>query len=184
MMKKGFTLMEINLAILVMAGGLLSIISLYSLGFRENRQSIEDVQSAAYADAVMSRLAAAATATNVTWEGFCRLKNYPGGATPSDAFPGWGVYAAASGGYDSMARTAFADAMTVLSRAAKGDGAKTQYPADAGRGMCAGLLVYRDREDSPILKIAFRASRNEAMFYASPLYYTEVRFQGIPTKRN
>ena len=30
--------MEVNLAILVMAGGILSIVGLYSLGFRESRQ--------------------------------------------------------------------------------------------------------------------------------------------------
>ena len=45
-MKKAFTLMEVNLAILVMAGGILSIVGLYSLGFRENKQSGEDVASA------------------------------------------------------------------------------------------------------------------------------------------
>lgn len=55
-MRKAFTLMEVNLAILVMAGGILSVVGLYSLGFRENRQSAEDVAVAAYADAVISPL--------------------------------------------------------------------------------------------------------------------------------
>ena len=35
---RAFTLMEVNLAILVMAGCVLSVVTLYSLGFRENRQ--------------------------------------------------------------------------------------------------------------------------------------------------
>ena len=53
-MKKAFTLIEVNLAIMVMAVGVLGIISLYAFGFREERQSREDVASAAYADAVMA----------------------------------------------------------------------------------------------------------------------------------
>ena len=50
--KKAFTLIEVNIAMFVMAGGILSVIGLYSLGYRESRQSREDVASAAYADAV------------------------------------------------------------------------------------------------------------------------------------
>ena len=38
-MKKAFTLIEVNLAIMVMAVGVLGIISLYAFGFREERQS-------------------------------------------------------------------------------------------------------------------------------------------------
>ena len=47
MLRKAFTLMEVNLAILIMAGGVLSVVSLFALGYRENRQSREDVASAA-----------------------------------------------------------------------------------------------------------------------------------------
>ena len=52
--KKAFTLIEVNLAIFIMAGGVLAMISLYSLGFRESRQSREDVASSAMADARMT----------------------------------------------------------------------------------------------------------------------------------
>ena len=61
-MKRAFTLIEVNLAMLIMAGGILSIVGLYSLGFRENRQSTEDVAGAAYADAVLSPLVMALSA--------------------------------------------------------------------------------------------------------------------------
>ena len=56
--KKAFTLIEVNLAIFIMAGGVLAMISLYSLGFRESRQSREDVASAALADSVLKPLIA------------------------------------------------------------------------------------------------------------------------------
>ena len=65
MLRKAFTLMEVNLAILIMAGGVLSVVSLFAFGYRENRQSREDVASAAYADAVMSPLVMACSATNL-----------------------------------------------------------------------------------------------------------------------
>ena len=85
MMKKAFTLMEVNLAILIMAGGILSILGLYSLGYRENRQSREDVASAAYADAVISPLVMALSATNLKWSSFKKLGSYPSEA-------GWKEY--------------------------------------------------------------------------------------------
>ena len=84
-MKRAFTLIEVNLAIMVMAVGVLGIISLYAFGFREERQSREDVASAAYADAVMGPLVTALTATNVKWSVFRRLPDSPGEQ-------GWGHY--------------------------------------------------------------------------------------------
>src|SRR5574344_480379 len=84
-MKKAFTLIEVNLAMLVMAGGILSIVGLYAFGFRENRQSREDVSAAAYADAVVSPLVMAISATNQKWSVFRRELFLPG---PE----GWGEY--------------------------------------------------------------------------------------------
>ena len=66
MLRKAFTLMEVNLAILIMAGGVLSVVSLFALGYRENRQSREDVAAAAYADAVLSPLIMACSAGATT----------------------------------------------------------------------------------------------------------------------
>ena len=53
-MKRAFTLMEVNLAIMIMAGGILSILGLYSLGYRENSQSREDVAATAKAPVAVS----------------------------------------------------------------------------------------------------------------------------------
>ena len=90
-MKKAFTLMEVNLAILIMAGGVLSILGLYSLGYRENRQSREDVASAAYADAVMSPLVMALSATNLKWSTFRNIQSRPSEEGWSDYFNKRGV---------------------------------------------------------------------------------------------
>ena len=55
--KSGFTLMEVNLAVFIMAAGVLAMISLYPLAYRENSQSVEDVKAAAYADAAFNQIA-------------------------------------------------------------------------------------------------------------------------------
>ena len=58
-LQRAFTLIEVNLAIFIMAGGVLAMISLYSLGFRESRQSREDVAASAIADEVLNPLVVA-----------------------------------------------------------------------------------------------------------------------------
>ena len=90
-MKKAFTLIEVNLAMLIMAGGILSIVGLYAFGFRENRQSREDVAATALADSVMSPLVMALSATNATWSSFRRIGNYPSDYGWSDYFNSKGI---------------------------------------------------------------------------------------------
>ena len=181
-MNKAFTLMEVNLAILVMAGGILSIVGLYSLGFRESRQSREDVAGAAYADAVISPLVMAASATNLSWNTFNAVDNYP-----SDK--GWEAYFDNNGTVrakqaQSLAENAFKSAMSALNASAAG--LSTSWPSDAipqmngsdsGTKLKAGLVVLHE-PDSAIIRIGFRAAQNANELMAQPLYYTEVRFQG------
>ena len=76
-MRRAFTLIEVNLAMLIMAGGILSIVGLYAFGFRENRQSREDVAATALADSVISPLVMAISATNLKWSVFRQEKNFP-----------------------------------------------------------------------------------------------------------
>ena len=177
MMKKAFTLMEVNLAILIMAGGVLSVVSLFALGYRENRQSREDVASAAYADAVMSPLIMACSATNLKWSVFRRGWSLPGNS-------GWGDYLNASSGQvesnpDGKARSTFSSVLGKMGSAAKGSlDVPTGWPSTAAAGLKAGLIVSHD-EDSAVVKIGFRATRNANELLAMPMYYTEVRFQGL-----
>jgi hypothetical protein len=72
--KKAFTLIEVNLAIFIMAGGVLAMISLYSLGFRESRQSREDVAASAMADAILNPLVVALSSRDLTWSQWKSLR--------------------------------------------------------------------------------------------------------------
>lgn len=174
-MKKAFTLMEVNLAILIMAGGVLSILGLYSFGYRENRQSREDVVSAAYADAVMSPLVMALSATNLKWSTFRNIQSQP-------SHEGWSKYfdnrGRAVSNPDSLAKEAFTSVLGELGYEGSGDKPKSEWPSTAANGMRAGLVILHD-EGNSIVKIGFRATKNPAELLAMPLYYTEVRFQGI-----
>ena len=57
--RAAFTLMEVNLAIFIMAVGVLAMTSLYPLGFRESQQARDDVRAAVVADDVLGQLTAA-----------------------------------------------------------------------------------------------------------------------------
>ncbi len=179
MLRKAFTLMEVNLAILIMAGGILSIVGLYSLGFRENSQSVEDVASAAYADAVFSPLIAALSSTNVTWETFSRLENQPPNQGEAK---GWARYFKdrSTGRLvenpESLASDAFDQIMTKLKTES---GIDMPFPTGESFGkLKAGLVVLHD-EGSAVVRLGFRAAKNPEQLFAAPHYYTEVRFQGI-----
>lgn len=166
--------MEVNLAILIMAGGILSIVGLYSLGFRENRQSREDVYGAAFADAVLSPLVMAASDTNITWATFRNIPSYP-------SEDGWYEYLDESSGQvvkdpTPMAQKAFSD---FLSKVGHGElSGKWAAALNSSGGLKPGLIIMHSENDA-IVRIGFRASRNTGELLALPLYYTEVRFQGV-----
>jgi len=174
-MKRAFTLIEVNLAIMVMAVGVLGIISLYALGYREERQSREDVASAAYADAVMGPLVTALTATNVKWSAFRQIQDAPGSE-------GWAHYiqnrttGKIVSNPESLAQAAYAKTVGALGL---GD-FKTGWPVTRSRAgdLQAALVVMHD-EDSAVVQISFRAVDKENLLFSAPLYYTEARFQGV-----
>lgn len=183
-MKRGFTLIEVTLAMMIMAGGVLAMVSLYSLGFRENTQSREDVAGAALADAVMGPLIMAASATNLQWSVYRQEFSFPNAN-------GWEAYFNSSTGVvtedpERRAEEVFKQAMELFSRAAEAQGeldAVTAFPSAARSEskLSCGLVVLHAK-DSPIVKIAFRATPKPGLLLAMPIYYTEVRFQGDPTK--
>lgn len=179
-MKKAFTLMEVTLAMSIMAMGVLAIVSLYSFGFRENRQSAEDVAGVAFAQAVISRLTTALSATNLTWASFNSLEKYP-------SERGWADYFNINTGIvesdpTPTARTAFSTAMGRLSFEG-GDAPDTSWPSAAESGLRGGLLIYHE-PGSAIVRIAFRSSQLVSTLLATPLYYTVVRFQGVDNRSN
>ena len=170
MFRKAFTLMEVNLAILVMAGGLLSSVALFSLGYQESAKSNEDTASAAYADEVLGRLTLALGDVNLKWSDFNGLGSYPSSQCWADYFDSNGDVISGTSG---KAAGVFGSVMSKCSKSGVSSGWPT--PPDFLKGV--GLVVVHDA-NSPVVKIAFRASRKERQLMSAPLYYTEVLFQG------
>lgn len=194
--KKGFTLVEVNLAVFIMAGGILAMISLYTLGYRENRQSREDVAATACADDVMNRLVLALSSTNITWKSWKSLPYVIEGQRNNGA-KAWSDYLLTDIKEDGkyvwrVKADPYATAQQVfnsIKSAISSDVAKDSQapnlvcPSKPGSGngqLTFALVAFRDGPDSPVMSISMRVVRDRRWrsLMAQPIFFTEVHFQG------
>ena len=189
-LKRAFTLVEVNLAIFIMAGGVLAMVSLYSLGFRESRQSEQDVAAVGYADAFFAPLVSELSSTNMTWSRWCSIGGAPqgdtgGGSDPADFCDavtqngkGWGAYARSVGSEKSeLFRVQDCNGLAdqavneILGKAQ--DGVSRQAPSV--KPDFYGLVATRR---GGTIGLSFRSSKRKDLLLSQPVYYTEVHFQG------
>lgn len=168
-MKKAFTLIEINLAMLIMAGGILSLVGLYSFGFRENAQSVEDVNGAAVADAVISELTKALGATNMEWSTFKNLGTLPA--------RGWRDYLTEQSG-GLICNT---DPSTKARGVFNGISSPYSPSLPSIPNSMQWALVITHEENSALASIAVRVTSDKRTLMAQPMYFAQVRFQGKQT---
>ena len=173
--KKAFTLIEVNLAIFIMAGGVLAMISLYSLGFRESRQSREDVESSAMADAILNPLVVALSSRDLTWsqwkglrfqESEFGVKTGDGAGATIQVFPpnGWLAYFDTKGsGEDktyyvssdpaSKANSVYAELLNADRTGADRTGYNLPGSVTLPQGMTYALVASRESKYSPIITL-------------------------------
>lgn len=195
--RAAFTLMEVNLAIFIMAVGVLAMTSLYPLGFRESEQSRDDVQAAVTADEVLGQLTAVLSSRNITWKNWREAVENAVSESKNGNQAGWLAYFNKHGSESYIPlKTADANSRAdkvfkALVRACSG---ATKAPAWSPDPKYAhGLVVQwgkrivptggnRDRgravDDYSRVSISFRMSRRSGTLMAAPIYYTEVHFQG------
>lgn len=178
-MRRAFTLMEVTLAMGVMATGVLGLVGLYAFGYRENQQSAEDVQAAAVALMNMNAMVAALSSTNMTWEAWKGIGTQPAA--------GWGVYAGdgtganpeVNDGMDSFTapnrETCNSAAGSAFQRVMSAAGFSGSFDA---QGLAVGIVV-APSSDYRTYSVAVRCARRPSMLVYQPLYYTEVYFQGL-----
>ena len=65
--RSGFSLMEVNMAIFVMAVGVLSMVALFPLGIRESVQSQADLKQTMFADYLLNAIVSAASNPDLPW---------------------------------------------------------------------------------------------------------------------
>jgi hypothetical protein len=200
-LKRAFTLIEVNLAIFIMAGGVLAMISLYSLGFRESRQSREDVASAALADQVLNPLVVALSSKDLKWSEWRNLpfKSIGSGVSSGDGSgakiqvlpsDGWLAYFETKGSKENKVYYVPSDpagkAGQVYSSLVNADRSGWNLPGSVATppGMTYALVASRENENSPIITLAVRCVRKNLRntLMAQPVISTEVHFQGDPNQ--
>jgi len=188
-LRGAFTLMEVNLAIFIMAVGVLGMVSLYSLSYSESRHSEEDVASAAFADAFLAPLAEGLSSTNMTWQNWCSAVQgvnsdaCDGLAPQSGNKKGWAAYVRRvddnnDGNYESfvvdngcnnIADRVYSDMLRNVPSEFRAS------PPNIDGNYSYALVATRK---GAVISLAFRASRRKAALMSQPVYYTEVHFQG------
>ena len=190
--RAAFTLMEVNLAIFIMAVGVLAMVSLYPLGYRESQQARDDVRSAALADLVLGQVTAALSSRNITWNDW---KSSVGSAV-NETSEGWKSYMERRGNHWVPMRTMSTKAANVLNslmRANKDYGSATRpgtseddlkYAVVAQWGVrpivqnSGSNPTVEMKKDYSRVCVSFRATRRAGALFSQPLYYTEIHFQG------
>jgi len=188
--RRGFTLMEVNLAIFIMAAGVLAMVSLYPLAFRENEQSKEDVKSAAAADAVLNTITAALSDRNITWQ---QWKSAVGGAVGNfeKRGGGWMAYCTMRDNsytpqpkstINSLAQQTFSKLVGAY------PGGAPSWPVNSdlacalvaqwGRRSTANGTRLVQQADHSRVTLSLRCTRNANALFSAPIYYTEIHFQG------
>ena len=186
----GFTLVEVCLAIAVMAVGVLSMCGLYALGYRENRQSVEDVAAAGYADAYLAPLVQGLSATNMTWTEWCQIGENPeygnmrsmgvaDAVLPKDGWLGYVQQVGTSMDYrikGNPRSTADAQFQQIVARVpAPYRGSNPSVPNDYQYALVATRC-------GAVIQLAFRAARRKETLMSQPTFVAEVHFQGDPER--
>jgi len=159
----GFSLLEVNMAIFVMAIGVLSIVALYPLGLRESTQGSADLKQSMFADYVLNQAVALASQTNITWFEWIQTPKVQGarisnlsGQVP--AFIGGTLFDSIRNDYPDMKRDVHYKVGCYI------------VPGASDRIM--GIMVQSTDQLKTITD--FNQVTN------NPIYYAEVLFQGIP----
>jgi len=194
----GFTLMEVNLAIFIMAVGLLAMVALYPLAYRESRQSQDDVKGAAAADCVLNMLTASLSSRNNKWSDWENKIDSAIQATGDSAQQGgwlaycekekvegdntWTFLPKRKSEINSLGRQVFSSLAGVNSNY------KPSWPVDSdlvcaivaqwGRMPVFNGTEVRMEDDHSRVSISVRVSRRANEIMGQPIYYTEVHFQG------
>lgn len=174
--------MEVNIAIFVMSVGILSMVSLYSLGYREQSQSREDVEAAVMAENFLAPLVSMLSSPELGWQKFNSVKS-----TPENGWSGY-IIEDRSSSKTIVAPRVIKDvnskaikAFNEIASKCKTASYNFSVPSLGSDDLKAALVVSHE-ENSPIIRLAFRSGKRGGSLLSQPLYYTEVHFQGDPNQ--
>lgn len=164
-LRNGFSLIEVNMAVFVMAVGVLSMAVLYPLGLRESTQGQADLKQSMFADYVLNQVVALASQTNITWKSW-------GTIPAADNFPDVGD------GQDQYLPPLQNDKGNVFSELTIPSEMDKRYKVAACRVPGASDKIMGVMVQSSELETVSSYSQ----FSNNPVYYAEVMFQGYPAQ--
>jgi hypothetical protein len=153
----GFSLMEVNIAVFVMAVGILSMVVLYPLGLRESTQGQADLKQAMFADFLLNQAVAAAAQTNVPWTEWRKVPRPP--ANLLNSLPRFMSESMQMSGTGKMTEHEQYEIACCL------------VPGFSDKLM--GILV----QSTELEKV-----KGLSQYSNNPVFYAEVMFQGDPAK--
>lgn len=164
--------MEINMAVFVMAVGILGMVALFPLGLREGVQGRADLKQSMFADHVLNQFTALLSSTNLQWSEWVDLEQT---AWPEAVTLGNTTWPKAN--LPSGSGLNVANELDLLANWKTGgqNMTKNQYRV---------FFSFADGASSKVMGIGVRSSdtdKSEYKLYTNNvLYYAEVLFQGDP----
>ena len=204
----GFTLMEVNLAIFIMAVAVLGMVALYPLGFRESQHARSDVVEAVIADGILNPLVATLStcSSNMTWQAWKsiipvsvqRRNDEPYACYPEN---GWYDYCDQNNLTPKTRSSVNGKTEEVIRRIRSVSGdfnsvndALSVFNQCNSKGIsCALVLSYGELPtfvisgikgglDYSRIVLCLRISQRAAQLFEQPVFYAEVHFQGDPNE--
>ncbi|MBO7655535.1 MAG: hypothetical protein J6U40_11510 [Kiritimatiellae bacterium] len=166
--RAGFSLVEVNMAVFVMAIGILGMIALYPLGLRESMQSTADLKQSSTADYLLNQVVAIASMTNFPWSQWNSMPEYEIGAWTLEL--------------ENSVPDFIRSRMMSISKEGKRQGSfsynnskfKIGCFKQAGRSDRIMGIVVQSTES--------KNAENYNQYSNNPVYFAEAFFQGDPTK--
>jgi hypothetical protein len=183
--------MEVNMAVFVLAGGILGMAALFPLGLREGVQARADLKQSMFADHALNQLVAVLSQTNMTWTAWKALIedntkiDLDGDNAPDYVFDGEVGDLASDLSSEAKALTGVTLANLVDDWKVTGGSAKMAYrislsiPKSCPSARILGITVRSADTDDPVPAITGNdASRRRAWNARHAPYYAEVMFNG------
>lgn len=175
----GFSLMEVNMAVFVMAIGILGMVALFPLGLREGVQARADLKQAMFADHALNQIVAVLSQTNMTWNVWRSLDGFEGNGNALQGKITSGLMPRQLAGGSVSLGTSLPENWTV---GVDGTALNNQHfyitcavPDDTPSARILGITVRSTDTDE-----VRSSNKREGWDKRHPPYYAEVLFNGDP----
>ncbi len=180
MKRSGFSLIEVNMAVFVLAIGVLSMAVLYPLGLRESIQSQADIKQSMFADFILNAAVSAASSTNVNWSEWANwaAQNNTTGKDEDTEFtiPGNNIPGFVRQAVDQAMTDYNGNQLSEFRHKENKTYAMYCFLVQGPSARIMGIMVRSLDMDTSNMGDAEMVSRLEAQ----PSYYAEARFMGFP----